>query len=100
MKQHVKLSSPYQAMFSLALASVHLLLCLVPVDLWFVVAIPSSFWFFLILPILVVFNVLHGLYELFKRRFFSREKAIYFGITVVSFLIFSWAIHQGCYITV
>lgn|GEM_PF-6184637 len=99
MSRQLNTFSLYQAVFTLALASLHLSLCDQAHDVWTVVAIVSSFWFFLILPALIIWNVGLVLLDAFKGKPFARQRLVYFALTLPGFILFSVAISKGCYVT-
>ena len=63
MSKQINTFSLYQAALTLALACAHWALCDAGHEMWVVVAIASSFWFFLILPMLIIWNVGLILYD-------------------------------------
>ncbi|MEM7206336.1 MAG: hypothetical protein AAF434_00800 [Pseudomonadota bacterium] len=100
MSAQVNITSLYQAVFSILLACVHLLACYTTSELWLYVAIVSSFWFFLILPVLLLIAFCLLAYESIKNMSINRLKVIYLAISLLSYPIFVAAINSGCYATV
>jgi len=97
---NVNIASLKQGWFSIALATTHLLFCTITNEMWVYVAIPSSFWFFLILPVLLVLNLFSFVYQLIKSRMINRNIFIYFLLSLVGIVIFSVAISKGCLVSV
>ncbi len=100
MKEQVNISSIAQAGFSLSLAIFYLLICSITNEFWVLVALLASFWFFLILPVLLVINIFSFIHESIKNKTVKKKTMLYFGLTLLSFLIFSLGIKNGCYVSV
>jgi len=96
----LNLSSLIQAYFSIALSAAHFGLCFISNEFWILVAIPSSFWFFLILPILLVINFFIFIFQSIKQKKINKDTLIYFTLSLFSFYIFSIAINNDCYLSV
>tara|TARA_Y100000034_G_scaffold94388_1_gene114373 strand:- start:159 stop:461 length:303 start_codon:yes stop_codon:yes gene_type:complete len=100
MKKHIDTSSLLQAVFSIVLATAHMLLCYIANEYWMLVALPASFWFFLVLPVLLLINLISLIYQSIKHRTINKKIVLYFLLTLPSYFIFSLAINDGCYVTV
>ena len=98
-KNHINIISLIQAGFSIVLASLYALFCTMPSVVWIVIAIPASFWFYLILPVLLLIALVTSLYKAIRYKSFSKYTAIYFGLSLVSFFIFGYAVNTGCYLS-
>ena len=96
MLRQVNTFSLWHAAFTLGLACLHLALCQAGHALWTAVAGVSTFWFFLVLPALIIWNVGLILYHVRLRAPFERTRLLYFAITLPAFLVFSNALSSGC----
>ncbi|NTS77042.1 hypothetical protein HR060_09170 [Catenovulum sp. SM1970] len=99
MNKTVNLSSLYQALFSILLAVGHFTLCELSSQWWIPLAVISSFWFFLILPVCLTIVVVQFVWGKFNKRPTDRTIPIYIYLTAISFYIFVTAVNQGCYLS-